>query len=245
MNTLKKITGTLRSIIYAHQKWADGDPSAACADMRGMDLGHYDFRGCNLRGANLSRANLEGCNLQKVNLSGANLSGANFHTAKITGANMTNAILACAFLAYVTFDKVNLTGADISNADLQGTNLGEAIMGDDANSRLQMSKFKIVPDGEIIGWKKLRGGMIAKMLIPKDAKRSNGFNRRCRAEFVDVLSIIDTDDKPVSQATSRRDAGLKYIVGERCHPDGWDEDWKNECSQGINFFLTYEEADAY
>lgn len=241
----RKISGHFKAALYMHQKWLDGDPTASAADFRGADLSYYDFRGYNLSKANLSRASLEGANLSKVNMTGANLSGANLHTATIKNANLTNAVLARAFLGYVAFEKVNLTGADLTGADLAGVNLSGATFGEDWNSQVNLAKFKIVPEGDIIGWKKLRGGSIAKLLIPKEARRSNGFNRRCRAEYVKVLSIINENDEPVPEGVSRRDAALRYIVGEVCKPDGWDEEWKNECSQGINFFLTYEEADAY
>lgn len=36
-----------------------------------------------------------------------------------------------------------------------------------------------------------------------------------------------------------------YIVGKIVRPDKWDTDRWNECSHGIHFFITEEEAKAY
>ena len=38
---------------------------------------------------------------------------------------------------------------------------------------------------------------------------------------------------------------IVYEVGEITHADSWDEDRWNECSHGIHFFLTQEEAEAW
>ena len=34
-----------------------------------------------------------------------------------------------------------------------------------------------------------------------------------------------------------------YRVGERIHPDEWDENWMEECSHGIHFYITRLEAE--
>lgn len=235
----------LRAIIFAHRKFLEGDPEGVCIDLRGANLTGVNFRGLDLRQANFARANFEGADLRKANLAGSNLCAANLHRVKIKGADLSGAVLTRAFAAFVDFSDANLDGTDFYAADLIGVKWGNAQWGESWEARVQQAKFRIAPEGDIIGWKKLRGGQIAKLLIPKEAKRSNGFNRRCRAEYAQVLSIIDSNGKPVAEGTSRRDTDLKYVVGEIVRPDGYDEDWKNECSYGINFFTTFEEAEAY
>lgn len=95
----------------------------------------------------------------------------------------------------------------------------------------------------MIGWKKCQDYTIVKLRIPADAKRCHAFGRKCRAEFADVLEIIGKNGpKQVAQSNY---SSLRYVVGERVKPDSFDENWKNECSHGIHFFITREEAEAY
>jgi hypothetical protein len=94
----------------------------------------------------------------------------------------------------------------------------------------------ILPDGDLIGWKKLAGGTICKLKIPADAKRVGGLiGRKCRAEFVVVLA----------GAGSSQRGGVVYRVGETVKPDKYDPDPRVECSGGIHFFITRAEAEAY
>jgi len=171
-------------------------------------------------GANISGADLSDANIYDANLSGADLSGANLSGADLSGADLTRANLSDA----------DLYGADISGADLSGAQGGD----------LARARTRILPDGDIIGWKKCAGDVVVKLLIPSDAKRSHAFGRKCRAEFADVMEIIGADT-----ARSRHDDGFIYRVGERVTPDHYDEDWRNECSGGIHFFITREEAEAW
>jgi hypothetical protein len=133
----------------------------------------------------------------------------------------------------------NLSGADLSGADLSGADLSGAKFDDIAKARL-----RIIPDGDIVGWKKLLDGKIAKLLIPANAARSNSTGRKCRASEAVVLAIYDGDEE-VSEGWSTFDENFCYRVGETVKPDNWDEDWAVECGGGIHFFITREEAEAY
>lgn len=44
----------------------------------------------------------------------------------------------------------------------------------------------------------------------KEAQRSNGFGRRCRAQFVMVMSVVDVNGRLCAEGTSLRDESLKY-----------------------------------
>ena len=88
----------------------------------------------------------------------------------------------------------------------------------------------------MIGWKKLRGGVICKLRIPEEARRSHAFGRKCRAEFADVLE---------GEGVSQHDSVTKYAPGLRVTADKWDENWQEECAGGIHFYITREEALAH
>lgn len=235
----------LSAILAAHSEWlrTSGVAGRYC-DIRGADLGGMDLRRSNFERANLSRCNFERADLRGVICTRANLAGANLHRTRLTGASFRDAVLNRIFAAYVDFKGVNLIGTSLVGADMTNAMLDEAIWGDDEASRLAYARLSILPAGDIIGWKKLAGGEIAKLLIPAAAGRSNSFGRLCRAEFARVLSIIDENGRLVSRGRARKASQFEYAVGETASPETWDERWQNVCSGGIHFFITYEEAAA-
>ncbi len=82
--------------------------------------------------------------------------------------------------------------------------------------------------------------MIVKLRIPADARRSHAFGRKCRAEFADVLEVIGAEI-----GISKHDGKTEYRVGQRVTPDAFDANWADECSNGVHFFITRLEAEAY
>ena len=158
-----------------------------------------------------------------ANLSGANLRSADLSVADLSGADLYGADLSVA----------DLSGADLSSANLRSANLSGA-----ENAELVIARTRILPEGEIIGWKKCQGGVIAKLLIPSAAKRSHAFGRKCRAEYVDCLEIFGAD-----KGISLHDGTTEYEAGKRITPDGFDSDWQVECGRGIHFYLSRIEAE--
>jgi len=169
----------------------------------------------NLHDANLSDANLRGANLSGAYLSGAYLSGAYLRDANLSGAYLSGAYLSGAYLS-----GVNLSG--VKDADYA------------------IAQTRILPDGDLIGWKKCRDNIIVKLRIPADAKRSHAFGRKCRAEFADVLEVIGAD-----VGVSTHDGKTEYRVDTRVVPNAFDDNWQEECSSGVHFFITRLEAENY
>ena len=95
-------------------------------------------------------------------------------------------------------------------------------------------------EGAFIAWKKCENNVIVKLLIPEDAKRSSATTRKCRASKAIVLEVIGAE-----KGVSYEDADFVYEVGKEMTPDSFDDDRWNECSHGIHFFITREEAEKY
>ena len=104
-------------------------------------------------------------------------------------------------------------------------------------SSLIHSELTICPEGILIVYKKCREGIVT-LEIPKAAKRSNGTTRKCRAEFAVVLET--PGHKP---AHSFQLEDFVYQENTTVYPDFFDADRWNECSGGIHFYLTREEAE--
>jgi hypothetical protein len=191
----------------------------------------------NLYRANLSRANLSRANLSSADLSSADLTGANLYGANLSGANLSGANLSRANLSRANLSSADLSSADLSWADLTGANLyGANLYG--ANLEKLYATRTILPEGDIIGYKKLSNGTIAKLLIPADAKRVGGMTgRKCRAEFAKVLE---------GHGVSSHDPAFLYKAGETVKPTSdFDPDVTGECRSGIHFFITRAEAEDY
>ena len=176
--------------------------------------------------ANLRGADLRGANLRGANLCGANLCGANLCGADLCGADLCDAKLCDA----------DLCDADLRGADLRGANLRDAKNITKRELLRLVSERTILPDGDLIGWKKLQNGILCKLSIPASAKCVGGLvGRKCRAEFAIVL---EGEGKGLHN-------GHIYKVGETVKPDKFDDNPLVECSNGIHFFITKQEAEDY
>ena len=179
----------------------------------------------------LRSADLRYANLQSADLRSADLRYANMQSADLQYANMQSANLQSADLQYA-----NMQSADLRYANMQSANLRSA-----ENILLSIAQTRICNDGDIIGWKKCKEGIIVKLLIPADAKRNNAFGRKCRAGFAKVLEIFGAEI-----AYSQYDSNFTYKVGEIVKPiEPYCEDFTKECESGIHFFITREEAEKY
>ena len=181
------------------------------------DIDGWENMRADLRGADLSDANLRG-----ANLGGANLSDANLHDADLGGANLHDA---------------NLSDANLRGADLGGVKFSEIT---------SFYAMQCPETGSFTGYKKA-AGKIVKLLITDDSKRSSATSRKCRCSKASVVQILNLDGT-VSELTSVKsdyDFNFIYRVGETLEVDNFDECRWNECSTGIHFFITFDEAKNY
>ena len=211
---------------------------------------HYLAQDC--EGWENMRADLSGADLSGANLSGADLRRANLSCADLSGADLRRANLSCANLRSADLRRANLSGANLRNADLSGAYLRRAYLGgadlSDAqyNERTAFLAFVCPEEGDFIAWKKV-GEVIVKLRIPSEAKRSSATTRKCRCEFAEVLALQHLDGAPYKddKVINNKYVETIYKVGEIVRPDSWDDNRWNECSHGIHFFITRDEAVRY
>ena len=138
-----------------------------------------------------------------------------------------------------TLEQAVSEGANLRGADLIGANLT------DADLREIQAITQIIPEtGSFEAWKKGENGHLIKLEIPSKAKRHNYIGgRKCRAEFVKVLDIRNSKGHKVKECYNGPH-GIKttYHVGDIVTPDSYDPDPFAECSHGIHFFVTKQEA---
>jgi hypothetical protein len=152
------------------------------------------------------------------------------------GANLSGAYLSRAYLS-----RAYLSRAYLSRANLSGAKNAEHII----------ASTRICAEGDIIGYKQANSldgkVVIVELLIPSMAKRNNAFVRKCRAEYAIVTEIKSIDgNTDFPSAKSSYDSTFKYEIGDTIKPTTpYDENFQNECSSGIHFFITRLEAENY
>ena len=149
--------------------------------------------------------------------------------ARLADADLTDAYLAGA----------NLAGANLAGANLTGANLTGATLPPLAVQ---------LPDGEFTAWKRVRGDVILELRIPADARRTASLvGRKCRADAARVVSAshLDGTEHAGVRFFSLYSETFAYNVGEIVTEPRYDGDIRVECTAGVHFFATREEAVAY
>ena len=244
---MKKITADeLKTILELHKKWLAKQTDGVRANLHKVDLSEADLTEADLRWANLSGDNLIGADLRWVDLSEADLTEADLCWANLSGADLRGADLRGANLRWAILRWADLSGADLSGANLSMADLREA----------NVWEVKGLPPiccpekGSFVGFKKcpgLLGDCIVELEITEGALRSSATTRKCRCSKAKVLSITNLDGSPYDEnrVFSKRDPSFEYAVGKTVEVSEFDTDRWNECSSGIHFFITREEAVSY
>ena len=248
----------LNKILSNHKLWLMDESNGIRANLSGVDLEYANLDGADLRDANLSGANLRG----------ADLGGANLWYADLRGADLRDANLGCADLGYADLGGANLSGADLDGADLKSTDLRGANLGhtnlwgadfsgaDLSGANLWNADLSCVKNiffpmacpekGSFIAFKKA-GCYIIELFIPSNAKRCSATSRKCRCSKAKVISITTPsgDKTNITEVHSNYDPNFIYKLGEYVEVKNFDDNRWNECSTGIHFFITRQEAVNY
>ena len=224
---------TLEEILNKHKDWYYSIKGGIRADLRYANLRYADLSNADLRYANLRYADLRYADLSNANLRYADLSGANLRYADLSNADLSGA---------------NLSGANLSNADLRYADLSNVFY----NEATSFFALQCPEEGSFIAYKKARsfkGDVIVKLLVTENAKRSSSTTRKCRCSEAKVLSFYDCSHNELSNDTfvwSSYDKSFIYKIGEIVKPTTpFDDNRWDECSTGIYFFITFDEAKNY
>jgi len=202
------------------------------------------FRGKDLSGLNMRLADLKG-----MDLSGCDLRGANLYGALLSGACLREADLRWANLCEASFDMADLYAAKIYGANLCGTCLREA-------KNIPFIPMACPESGEFTAYKKAElrqpdfsfiKHVVVELKIPAHAMRSSATTRKCRCDMASVLKVYDLDKTEIQgvEATSMYDPHFKYTPGGTVVAPDFDTNRWNECSTGIHFFMSFQEAVEY
>ena len=250
-------TEQLNEILTKHAEWVNScGMKGVRANLWNADLSGADLRGACLWNAILWGANLDGADLRDADLRDADLRGADLRGANLSCADLNDADLSSAFLGGANLWNANLWCADLRDANLRDANLKYAILEGANLGGADLCDAKInfyiaCPEkGSFIAFKKAGNNYnnyIVELLIPEDARRCSATSRKCRCDKAKVLSItkIDGTSDGVDTVYSIYDETFAYKIGELVEVKDFDDNRWNECSTGIHFFLTRQEAVEY
>ena len=149
--------------------------------------------------------------------------------------------------------RADLSDADLSYANLYGDNLRYADLSGadlkDADLRCVKNIFfpMTCPEkGSFVAFKKA-GIYIIELFIPSNAKRCSATSRKCRCSKAKVVSITTLSGNKTNITEVRSDYNPYFIykLGEYVEVKNFDDNRWNECSTGIHFFITRQEAVNY
>ena len=235
----------LKAVLERHRHWLKRDCDGwegMCAYLSNADLRGADLIGADLRGAYLRGADLSGAHMRYAGLSNAYLIGADLSGADLSNADLSNAYLRNVYLIGADLSNACLSGAYLSNADLRNAYLRGATVDKDALDIVL--PISCPTEGSFIGWKKCRDNLIVKLQIPDESKRISSTGRQCRCSSAKVLAIENLDGTPASsdKAYSFHDESFEYSIGEVASVSNFNDDRRDEYGEGINFFITRQEA---
>ena len=220
----------LNDILKQHDLWLKNDGGVR-ADLSDTDLFGADLRGVNLRFANLSGSDLRKTDLRYTELFRADLRGVDLRFADLSGSYLIEA---------------DLSGSDLREADLRWAYLrGAYLSGANINWPIACPE-----KGSFIGFKKARtetSNYIVELEIQADSERCSSTSRKCRCSKAKVISItnLDGSQTDIKEVVSSYDKTFKYKIGEIVEVANFDPNRWNECSNGIHFFITRQEAVDY
>lgn len=228
-------------------------------NMTRADLGKAVFIRCSFDKANLSSTDMRcssffKCSFVDADLSHSSMMSSDFGLCNFTGSNLSNTDMRCS-----SFFDCSFVDADLSRSSMMDSDFSccSGIPEDSSIVPLACPE-----EGSFIGWKKVYEfdrcctstsildedhfkAYIVKLLIPEDALRSSATGRKCRCSKAKVLDICSLDGKEHPDMVRNYMVftdSVTYRTGEFVYPDKFDPYRWNECSNGIHFFITREEA---
>lgn len=151
-------------------------------------------------------------------------------------------------LQYSSFESASLNEVEIVASNFSGALMSGVKMTNMYASPKTMGYYLRCPsEGSFTGYKCTKN-YIVKLRIPAKALRSSGTTNKCRCSQAKVLGFYNVNGKKltdVQKDVSCFDETFWYKLGETVAVENFDADRWHECSTGIHFFITFEEAADY
>ena len=232
------------------------------ADFSNSYISNVKFSNSNFFYSNFSFTHIKKIVIEKCNFSYSTFMNSEFQNSNIidtifSSCNFNQLIFYMSCFKNSTLSKTDMTDSRLTESVFYKTSIYHTNF---SGSKINNTKFSRInynentaffaqscPEkGSFIGFKKC-GKYIVELQITEDAKRSSATSRKCRCSKAKVLSItnLNGSNSELSKISSNRDSKFIYKIGETVEVKDFDENRWNECSTGIHFFITRDEAVRY
>lgn len=241
----KKVTEEeFSAAYYYHQDWLAGSLEGKRMEFEYRDFSNFKFNGLNLSFAKLSNNYFQNADAQKTNFTGSELSNSHFIGVDLREADLSYSEFSNCELRGCLLNSTILKNADFSNTYVfDGVYKNCFIKNTNILRKTQSFPIACPEKGSFIGYKQANGKVV-ELLIDENAKRSSAFGRKCRCDKAKVIAIWALDGEPagITKVASDYDSTFIYEIGQTVEVSDFDENRWNECSKGIHFYITFQEA---
>ena len=194
------------------------------------------------------------CELDQSDFSYTNICGSDFFNTQLHLADFSYAKIKSS-----SFYRAFLTGTNFKHSKIDYlTTFSESdgIVSQSTQYDTPPVSMACPEEGSFIGYKigvqvteddkNFKDYALIKLEIPEDAKRSSSTGKKCRCNKARVLDIIDiSSGQHVKEAFSMYDKTFNYYIDETVQVNYFDENRWEECSTGIHFFMSKDDAIKY
>lgn len=208
--------------------------------------GYYSY--LNLMNQDLSEAEFKGLDLSYVLFRSCNLRGTIFSECKFRNSDFAECTVdELTLFSYCMIDEPTM----ISLFAVENGRINSILC--ENGSRCVLFKMPLNMDGEFIGYKIVvddnNDPVLVTLKIPADAYYFAFINEKCRANKATVVKMEKLNGTPLPDDTIGYSAFYMnksiYYKGMTVIADGFDPRPSEECTRGIHFFLSKEEAIHY
>ncbi|MFQ9545355.1 MAG: DUF5758 domain-containing protein [Clostridium sp.] len=238
-------------------------------------LDKCDLSSLNIKNRNLKRARFYNCNMNGMRISYCDMSYAGFYSSNMKriffeNCNFFNETFYENNLREACFLRCRLINIELRSSNFSRAKIKDCELKNIAtDSGTSFYSLQCPEEGAFIGFKKAvvfvsdvisenyivtnmnvwtPQPVIVKLQITEDSLRSSATSRKCRCSKAKVLSISYLDGTECPEGTiaySQYDSDFIYKIGDILEIKNFDENRWEECSTGIHFFITREEAVNY
>ena len=209
------------------------------SDFRFCDLSFANMRGCSMHNTGAESSDFDHCDFDASDMSSCMFARCSLLVSSFRGSNLTfTRFLECSLYECV-FGHNDMSHSKFKSCDIDNIYISS------------VKNFPYIPmtcpeTGSFVAWKKANG-LIVKLKIPEDARRSSATGRKCRCDKAFVVAIENIDGTPsmLKEVTSNYDENFVYRVGEMVNEITFSDDRFRVCARGIHFFMTRQEAVEY
>ena len=237
---LAKLERKLEELDFAQAyQWQAGDRVRFDdVDLRGILFHDLDFDHADFKDTDLSHTIFCGCDFTHAFFKGANMDGAKFVDCEAVGyddygwlMNHYRCFADGYFSQYMDYFEYEEC---VASLNVQGEVLGYKAV------------LLVHEENRDYGYIDMKDIGIAELVIPADAKKLIFAENKCRASKAKVVEIRHWDTgEEFDTGWSALYGDTEYTVGEIVEADGFDPRCCEECSNGIHFFLSTDEAIAF